>query len=115
MENLSTSDGYITYRPPSNYNGPDEFDFQVNDGTDNSNVATIDVTVNPVNDAPVAKDDKYSIFQDSGPTTLAVGQNDSDVELDAFSNSLCIDSVSYPVIGSVGIAQACGGNLMTLN
>ena len=114
LENLSTSDGYITYRPPSNYNGPDSFDFQVNDGTDNSNVATIDVTVNPVNDAPVAKDDKYSIFQDSGPTTLAVGQNDSDVELDAFSNSLCIDSVSDPVIGSVGIAQACGGNLMTL-
>ena len=42
----------VTYTPAANYNGPDSFEFHVNDGTVNSADATVSVTVNPVNDAP---------------------------------------------------------------
>src|SRR5262249_38369491 len=44
----------VTYRPAANYNGPDSFQFKTNDGVSDSTVATVAVTVVPVNDAPVA-------------------------------------------------------------
>ena len=46
-------DGSFTYTPAANYNGPDSFTFQANDGTADSNVATVTITVTAVNDAPV--------------------------------------------------------------
>ena len=46
----------MTYTPAANYNGSDSFTFTVNDGTVDSNVATVSITVNAVNDAPVAAD-----------------------------------------------------------
>ncbi|MFN8480934.1 MAG: ExeM/NucH family extracellular endonuclease, partial [Kouleothrix sp.] len=42
----------VTYTPAANYNGPDSFTFKANDGTVDSNVATVSITVTPVNDAP---------------------------------------------------------------
>ncbi|MGK0190375.1 MAG: VCBS repeat-containing protein, partial [Verrucomicrobiales bacterium] len=44
----------VTYSPDLNFNGTDSFTFVANDGTANSAVATVTITVNPVNDAPVA-------------------------------------------------------------
>ena len=46
----------VTYTPAANYNGSDSFTFTVNDGTVDSNVATVSLTVSAVNDAPVAAD-----------------------------------------------------------
>jgi VCBS repeat-containing protein len=45
--------GVYTYTPAGNYFGPDSFTFKVNDGTQDSNVATVAITVLAVNDAPV--------------------------------------------------------------
>src|SRR6185436_11047846 len=44
----------VTYVPTANYNGPDSFTFKASDGTLFSNVATVSITVSPVNDAPIA-------------------------------------------------------------
>ena len=44
----------LTYIPALNYNGVDSFTFKVNDGTVDSALATVSITVNPVNDPPVA-------------------------------------------------------------
>jgi hypothetical protein len=44
----------LTYRPNSNYFGPDSFTFAVRDRQFQSAPATVDITVTPVNDAPVA-------------------------------------------------------------
>lgn len=51
---LSGTGSTVTYLPDPNYNGPDQFTFKVNDGSNDSNTATVSITVNPVNDAPVA-------------------------------------------------------------
>ncbi len=40
----------ITYTPDANYNGPDSFTFKVNDGIVDSDLATVNITVTPVND-----------------------------------------------------------------
>ncbi|HOX07162.1 MAG TPA: Ig-like domain-containing protein [Planctomycetota bacterium] len=44
----------VTYTPVANWNGTDSFTFRANDGLADSNIATVTVTVAPVNDAPVA-------------------------------------------------------------
>jgi VCBS repeat-containing protein len=44
--------GSFEYIPHANYNGVDSFTFRAVDGDLNSNVATITITVTPVNDAP---------------------------------------------------------------
>ena len=46
------SDGSFTYAPNANYNGPDSFTYKANDGTEDSNTATVSITGGPVNDAP---------------------------------------------------------------
>ena len=39
------ADGSFTYTPAPNYNGTDSFTYQANDGTADSNVATVTITV----------------------------------------------------------------------
>lgn len=47
--------GIVSYSPAENYHGDDSFTFVANDGEDNSSTATISITINEVNDAPVAR------------------------------------------------------------
>ncbi len=51
---LSGTGATRTYAPAANYNGADSFTFKVNDGSLDSAVATVSITVTAVNDAPVA-------------------------------------------------------------
>jgi VCBS repeat-containing protein len=46
------TDGSFTYTPDANYNGTDSFTYRASDGAANSNIATVSLTVTPVNDAP---------------------------------------------------------------
>ena len=63
--------GSFTYTPGANYNGSDAFTYKANDGQADSNVATVSLTVNPVNDAPVAVADSYSTNEDTALTAVA--------------------------------------------
>jgi hypothetical protein len=66
----------LTYTPNANYFGPDSFTFGVNDGLADSNIATVSITVNSVNDPVVAVDDTATTLKNV-PVTLAVQVNDS--------------------------------------
>jgi VCBS repeat-containing protein len=46
------ADGSFVYTPTLNLNGAVTFTYRANDGTSNSNAATVTITVTPVNDAP---------------------------------------------------------------
>lgn len=50
------SDGTFEYTPNENYFGTDSFTYFVNDGSEDSNTATVSITVNAVNDAPVCSE-----------------------------------------------------------
>ncbi|MDB5756816.1 MAG: hypothetical protein JWM30_105, partial [Burkholderia sp.] len=50
------NDGSFIYTPIANYFGSDSFIYKANDGSGDSNPATVSIDVNPVNDAPVAAD-----------------------------------------------------------
>ena len=77
--------GVIEYTPNANANGSDSFTYKVNDGTVDSTAATVSITINAVNDAPVAVDDTKTINEDSGKTEVNVIANDTDVEGDTLS------------------------------
>ena len=87
-------DGTFSYAPPPDFNGSVTFDYKVDDGNGGTDTATAKITVNPVNDAPVAGDDSFTIDED---TTLSdkVSANDSDVDGDTLSYSL----VGAPITG----------------
>jgi len=72
----------LTYVPNPNYFGPDSFTFKVDDGTVDSNIATIEITVTSVNDAPVADDQSLSTAEDTGLDITLTG---SDLENDPLS------------------------------
>jgi VCBS repeat-containing protein len=79
---LSGSVPDLTYTPSPNFYGSDLFTFRVNDGQVDSNLATVTITVTPVNDPPVAYRDSYIIARNGVLTVLQPGvlANDTDVE-----------------------------------
>jgi hypothetical protein len=56
------------YRPSANYFGVDKIVYKVNDGTIDSDLATISITVNPVNDVPVALAQNITLDEDANKT-----------------------------------------------
>lgn len=83
------STGAYTYTSDLNYNGAASFTFKANDGSLDSNVATVTITVSAVNDAPVANPDSYLVEEDTllnannttpGNARATVRVNDSDVD-----------------------------------
>jgi len=82
--NLSANGGF-TYTPAANYFGSDSFTYSANDGSDNSAPATVTITVSPVNDAPVADDDTFSVDENSSPGTAVGGVVAIDIEMDTLS------------------------------
>ena len=67
----------LTYTPAANYSGPDSFTFTVNDGVLTSAPATVSITVNPVNDTPVAIAQSVSVNEDD---SVAITLTGTDVE-----------------------------------
>jgi VCBS repeat-containing protein len=79
------ANGSFTYRPAANFNGSDSFTYRASDGTLTSNLATVTITVDAVNDAPTAADDAYSTGEDTALTVAAASgvlANDNDLDGD---------------------------------
>lgn len=93
------ADGSFTYTPKANFAGADSFTYVSNDGSLNSNVATVTFDVTAINDAPVSVDDVYSVAEDSLLTVSAPGVLSNDSDLD--SVGLVPMLVSGPVHGTL--------------
>jgi VCBS repeat-containing protein len=70
-----TATGGFTYAPDADWNGTDSFTFKASDGVKDSLPATVDMTVTPVNDTPVAATDAKTTNEDTA-VTVAVLAND---------------------------------------
>ena len=86
---VTSANGAITYTPALNFVGSDVFRYYVTDNEGRlSNVATVLVTVDTANDAPVAVDDTYAVLEDVTRTVAAnkgLLANDNDVDGDSFT------------------------------
>ena len=88
--------GVVRYTPNANYNGADSFTYTVSDGALTA-TAAVALTVRPVNDAPTAVNDSFSVDEDSLDNALAVLANDSDLDGD----NLTVTAVTQPANGVV--------------
>ena len=82
-----------TYTPNDNFNGSDSFTYTANDGSADSDAAIVSITINAVNDAPVANNISVTTDEDTSVDIILAG---SDVENDA----LTFDVVDAPSNGS---------------
>ncbi|QDU26633.1 Serine-aspartate repeat-containing protein D precursor [Anatilimnocola aggregata] len=92
-------DGSFAYSPTANYNGPDSFAYQANDGTLDSAITTVNLTVIAVNDAPIASGEVYSTAEDVLLAVMAGGVLSNDVDVDG--NTLRAILVSGPSHGTL--------------
>ncbi|RZV71982.1 MAG: tandem-95 repeat protein [Candidatus Scalindua sp. SCAELEC01] len=98
-------DGTVDYTPTTGYTGQDSFTYTVDDNLGaTSNVATVTVTVNATNVAPVAVNDSVTTTENSLVTINIIGNDtDSDGTIDATTVAI----VSVPSNGS-GVAKVDG-------
>jgi hypothetical protein len=97
------ADGNATYMPAANFEGADSFTYMVADSNGNdSNVATVAITVNGINDLPVAN-------PDSGATTMGVPlainllANDVDPDPTTGIDPASVQITVPPAAGSVSL------------
>ena len=105
--------GAFSYAPSLNYSGPDSFSYRVSDGNGrDSNTVVVDLTVNPINDAPTATADTYAVSLDRALTVAAPGVliNDRDVD----GNPLSAVLVTAPINGRL-VLNADGSFTYTPN
>ncbi|MGY0564324.1 MAG: tandem-95 repeat protein, partial [Paraglaciecola chathamensis] len=95
-----TLENTSTVVPDANFNGELSVTVTVNDGIDDSNAFPLVVTVNPVNDAPLATNDTQTVAQESTATLINVLSNDTDIDGDTLS----ISDISYSGSGTVSIS-----------
>ncbi len=97
----------VRYEPDPNFcnsvSGPtDDFTYTLAPG---GSTATVSVTVNCVDDAPVAVNDTATVGEDSGATAFDVLANDTDVD----AGPISITSVTQPTNGTVVITGGGSG------
>ncbi|MFB9076699.1 Ig-like domain-containing protein [Flavobacterium procerum] len=87
------TDGSFTYIHDGSETTTDSFTYKANDGTVDGNTATVTITVTPVNDAPVAVDNSYTVAEGGTLSITAPGVlgNDSDAEGDALTAVLVVN------------------------
>lgn len=96
---ILNTDGSFTYSPIAGFSGSDRFTYTVSDG-ELGDTATVNLTIVPINDAPVATDDSFGGDED---TTVSgnVLANDSDSDDDTLTASLDIAPTNGEVILNV--------------
>ena len=104
----------LTYTPTQDYFGSDTFTFLVNDGSANSNVATVDIFVGSVNDPPIANAGLDQSKQSSESVSLNGSGSDVDGTIASYfwiqtsgstvtlnDNSIAAPTFTAPVVFSV--------------
>jgi len=96
-----SGNGEFSYVPEANYNGPDSFTYTITDGSGLRSMATVIVTVNAVNDAPVAADNQAFTDEDMPVLTDDVLADDTDIDGDL----LTVESFTQGANGAVSYSE----------
>jgi hypothetical protein len=103
----------LIYTPKANFSGLDSFTFKVNDGTADSDVATVSITVTAVNDPPGVSYDSVTTQLDRPVVTI-------DVDTDVGEEPLTVTTVTQDTECSAAIktsvapdANVCSTDVVT--
>ena len=97
----------LTYDPTLNANGSDSFTYTISDGKGGLATATVDVTITPTNDDPVATDNSVTVTFDGPAVPVDVLGNDTDIDGD----QLLVSDTGTAAKGVVTITG--GGSALT--
>ncbi|MEL7090744.1 MAG: tandem-95 repeat protein [Pseudomonadota bacterium] len=100
-------DGTLTYTPDPDYFGDDSFTVTITDPDGATSTSTVNVTVDPVNDAPDANPDEETMLEDGDPILIDVLDNDTDVDP---GDVLTITEATVPT--EQGTVEIVGGQLL---
>lgn len=96
---IDTTTGIVKYTPSENYNGSDTFSYTVQDtGSLTSNEATVAITINPINDAPILTNDSATTDEDNSITIDIVP---NDVDIDGTLDNSTLEFTQQPAHGNV--------------
>ncbi|WP_206483423.1 Ig-like domain-containing protein [Thalassotalea sp. G2M2-11] len=94
---INSVTGVVEYTPAADYNGYDEFTYQVKDDQGAiSNIATVVLSITPINDPPVAYDQLINLDEDSSVNVILIGY---DVEGSPLTFSISQQSVNGQLSG----------------
>ena len=100
----SISAGSITYTPEADFNGADSIIYSVDSNNNTgSNSATLTITVNSINDLPVAVDDLGSTVIN---TSIEIDVLDNDSDIDDDEASLTVEIVDSATNGSLAVLNS---------
>ena len=97
------ANGSFTYTPAANFSGADAFSYKANDGSGDSNVATVSIAIAAINDLPVAIADAYATNEGAVLTVNAPGVLANDTDADG--NPLSAILVSGPSHGTLTLQR----------
>ncbi|MEW5964935.1 MAG: peroxidase family protein [Pseudomonadota bacterium] len=104
----------FTYTPDADANGPDTFTILISDGTDTF-VQTVNVTINPVNDAPVnTLPATFTTAEDTPVQLTGLSVADVDAGTGTMTVTLNVGSGTLAAV-SAGLVNATGSGTDTLN
>jgi len=87
------SDGSFTYDPNTNYNGSDSFEYEASDGDGGTVQATVDLTIDSVNDAPtLANNAGLTVTEGSASTITQSLLETTDEESDPSDLQYTVDT-----------------------
>lgn len=92
-------DGSFSYVPDRDFNGTDGFEYSVTEGSESADKISVEIRVNPINDAPVGVADSFDVTQDAVftiPKSVLIA-NDLDVDGDTIS----VANFTQPTNGTV--------------
>lgn len=106
------ANGTFTYTPKPNFNGSDSFTVTVNDGKGGIVTATVNITVTPVNDAPIAID---NAIVTNANTAVVIPILANDVKGDSNINPGSVVITQQPLNGTISINPITGAVTYTPN
>ncbi|MBA6391508.1 tandem-95 repeat protein [Colwellia sp. BRX10-3] len=95
---VNNNDGSVTYIHNGSETLTDSFSYTINDGSADSAPATVSISVNPINDAPIANNDTGTV-NEGVSTIIDLRSNDSDAE--TATNALIVTNLSSASNGTV--------------
>ncbi len=108
---ISVDNKSVQYTPDPFFNGPDSFTYTAHDAFGSVD-ATVNMTVDLVNNSPQAGDDEATVDQDSGANEIDVLANDSDPD---FGQTVSVTQVTQGHHGTAAISGSGTGLTYTPN
>jgi VCBS repeat-containing protein len=107
-------DGSFTYVHNGSETTTDSFTYQVSDGV-NSTLGIVNLTVTPINDAPLAQSDAFATDEDTALTGNVLTDNGSGADSDPDGDPLTVTAVNGAAADVGTQITLASGALLTLN